>query len=179
MIEQSLLEKYIEERLSVEEISQRIGCTRKTIYNYFAKYNMVPSHKLKHSDDTKICSKCKEVKIKSDFYVRKSGRIVSSCKKCCIADKNRWDSHTTAKKAFVEYKGGKCVICMYSLCLSALDFHHLDSIKKDFQIGTKNSLTDVVRKELDKCVLVCCRCHREIHAGLHQVFLESCKIHIT
>jgi len=30
---------------------------------------------------------------------------------------------------------------------------------------------EAIRKELDKCVLVCCRCHREIHDGWHSQYL--------
>ena len=26
-------------------------------------------------------------------------------------------------------------------------------------------------RELDKCVLLCCRCHREVHDGMHPGYL--------
>lgn len=40
----------------------------------------------------------------------------------------------------IEYKGGKCQICGYNKCTGALEFHHLDPTKKDFNIsgGTKS-----------------------------------------
>ena len=70
----------------------------------------------------------------------------------------------------VEYKGGKCHFCGYNKCVEALDFHHLDANKKDFGIAYKGHTKsfDKIRSELDKCVLVCSNCHREIHAGLIQ-----------
>jgi hypothetical protein len=70
----------------------------------------------------------------------------------------------------VEYKGGKCIFCGYNRCQAALDFHHLDAKEKEFGIsrdGITRSWAKTV-KELDKCVLVCSNCHREIHAGILQ-----------
>ena len=68
----------------------------------------------------------------------------------------------------IEYKGGKCLICGYNRCNEALEFHHIDSHKKDFGIS-KDGYTrswEKVKLELDKCICVCANCHREIHSGL-------------
>lgn len=74
------------------------------------------------------------------------------------------------KKKAIEYKGGKCIICSYSRCDSALEFHHLDPKQKDFSISTNiNWSFDKIKTELDKCVLVCSNCHREIHEGLIEI----------
>lgn len=72
------------------------------------------------------------------------------------------------KQRAVEYKGGKCCICGYSRYIGALDFHHIDPKAKKFNLGL-DGLTrswDRTKSEIDKCVLVCSNCHREIHAGL-------------
>lgn len=71
------------------------------------------------------------------------------------------------KQKMVMYKGGKCIGCSYNACIDALDFHHLDPSKKDLLLAGK--YFDRCREELDKCVLLCCRCHREVHAGLRRV----------
>lgn len=65
----------------------------------------------------------------------------------------------------VKYKGGGCYICGYNKCIEALEFHHLDSNKKEFSISTVsiNYSWDKVIQELDKCVLLCANCHREQH----------------
>jgi hypothetical protein len=34
----------------------------------------------------------------------------------------------------VDYKGGACVLCGYSRCLRALDFHHFDPTNKRFRM---------------------------------------------
>ena len=70
------------------------------------------------------------------------------------------------KQKCVEYKGGKCIVCGYSRCANVLDFHHLDPTEKDFSIGGKTIAWEKLKAELDKCVLVCANCHREIGAGL-------------
>lgn len=70
------------------------------------------------------------------------------------------------KEALVEYKGGKCQICGYNRCIQALDFHHLNPAEKDFRLSSSSKSLDELKKEADKCILVCSNCHREIHAGL-------------
>ena len=66
----------------------------------------------------------------------------------------------------IAYKGGACIGCSYAACPAALEFHHTDPQQKDFQISGKNIRSwDRMRVELDKCLLVCAVCHREIHAG--------------
>ena len=72
------------------------------------------------------------------------------------------------KQKAVDYKGGKCVCCGYSGCLAAMDFHHRDPTEKDgYGSGALRSHRTFEQniKEIDKCELVCVRCHREIHAG--------------
>ena len=94
-------------------------------------------------------------------YVLSSGKW--RCKKCRseAVQKRR----NKVKLMSIEYKGGKCEICGYDKCIDALEFHHLNSYKKDFGIAKKGYTRsfDKVKEELDKCILVCANCHREIH----------------
>lgn len=76
---------------------------------------------------------------------------------------------TRLKYQCVEYKGGKCFICSYDKCIKALEFHHLDPTQKDFSISTISKSFETVKSELDKCVLLCANCHREVHAGLRML----------
>jgi 5-methylcytosine-specific restriction endonuclease McrA len=66
----------------------------------------------------------------------------------------------------IEYKGGRCQKCGYDFCVDALEFHHSDSSEKDFSISEKGYTRSwsKVREELDKCILLCANCHREVHA---------------
>lgn len=72
------------------------------------------------------------------------------------------------KEKAIEYLGGKCRICNYSKYPGTLDFHHVDPKSKEFGISSygHSRSWERVRKELDKCILVCANCHREISAGV-------------
>jgi len=75
-----------------------------------------------------------------------------------------WRKRT--KKKLIEYKGGKCEICGYNKCLTALQFHHKNPNEKDFTISGKSLSFDRLKEEVDKCLLVCSNCHAEIHEKL-------------
>ncbi len=68
----------------------------------------------------------------------------------------------------IEYKGGRCEKCGYTKCIDALEFHHIDPTKKDFTISSKGYTHswEKVKFELDKCMILCANCHRELHAKL-------------
>lgn len=68
----------------------------------------------------------------------------------------------------IAYLGGRCSRCGYARCSEAMEFHHRDSSKKDFGISSRGYTRSWkrVREELDKCLLLCANCHREIHANL-------------
>ena len=70
------------------------------------------------------------------------------------------------RRMSVEYKDGKCEQCGYDRCIEALEFHHLDPSKKDFNVSHRGYTRSWKRVmlELDKCVMLCANCHREIHA---------------
>ena len=84
------------------------------------------------------------------------------------------------KELAVEYKGGKCQICKYSKCIGALELHHIKPDQKSFGIGDKGYTRswEKVRAELDKCILVCAVCHREIHGGVCKIPKRFLKKHI-
>lgn len=68
------------------------------------------------------------------------------------------------KKRAIEHLGGSCVRCGYNKSTHALEFHHRDSLEKDFTISAYANLSwRRVVKEIDKCDLLCANCHREVH----------------
>jgi predicted HNH restriction endonuclease len=74
-----------------------------------------------------------------------------------------WRRRTKLK--LIAYKGGKCERCGYSKPFpSVYDFHHKDPTKKDFGLG-EGSVKAFARmkKEADKCALLCKNCHAEVH----------------
>lgn len=72
------------------------------------------------------------------------------------------------KAKCIEYKGGKCQRCGYDKCQRALEFHHDRRFEKDLSKYTSRGALemcqdwDKLKTELDKCLLVCANCHREL-----------------
>ena len=116
------------------------------------------------TEGMKFCSLCSIEKKLSEFY--KNGKH-SYCIPCSKKDSIR--RLKKLKTLAIEYKGGKCIKCGYDKSVG-LDFHHRDRVKKLFTISTKlnGSFNDLFKAELDKCDLLCCRCHREIEAEISE-----------
>jgi hypothetical protein len=111
-----------------------------------------------------MIKKCKNHGL-TEFVKRKDNSY--RCKKCAVeAVQKRRDK---LKENAVKYKGGKCQNekCGYNKYIGALDFHHLDPNKKDFGVSAKGYTYswENVKKELDKCIMLCSNCHREVHGG--------------
>ena len=71
--------------------------------------------------------------------------------------------------AYKKY-GDSCKICGYNKCRRALDWHHIDPTQKEIEPRKVFSRSwDKIQKELDKCILLCANCHREVHDGLINV----------
>jgi 5-methylcytosine-specific restriction endonuclease McrA len=79
------------------------------------------------------------------------------------------------KRLAIDYKGGKCAICGYKQYRGALEFHHRDNKDKNFGLSTKGLTRSwkKTKKELDKTILVCSNCHKELHAGIKQLPTET------
>jgi len=108
------------------------------------------------------CSRCE----REYEYDRAKGHRRTICNSCNVTLFRQ-----KIKERAVKYLGGKCKCCDYNLCVAALDFHHLDPSQKDFGIseGGVPRKWSKIQQELDKCVLVCNRCHAEIHAGIRNI----------
>lgn len=123
------------------------------------------SNKLSASPAThKVCNICLKDLPLSDF-LKTARQIRWACKKC-DADRVK-NIATNRRQNLIDRVGGACVICGYNRYAGSLDFHHVDSSAKDFQLSSLSKYSlDEIEKELPKCVLLCCRCHREVHAGV-------------
>lgn len=122
----------------------------------------------------KICNKCNKSKNYIDFYRDKSRKdgLRNECKSCFdkkhLENKDRWfprvkqyvlKRRQDRKKIAVEYMGKKCTICSGVFPSCVYDFHHTRD--KDVPVGRLLAHSwEKLKKELDKCVLVCANCHR-------------------
>lgn len=81
--------------------------------------------------------------------------------------KKEKDLRKQNKERALEFAGYKCQLCGYNKCIAALEFHHKDKSTKSFSISNGLHLQwRIIKKELNKCVLVCANCHREIEEGM-------------
>lgn len=110
------------------------------------------------------CNHCNNDLPTKLFYYRRSRRTYqTTCKNCLKV--NYHSRSLNFKQQCVDYKGGKCQVCEYDKCLSALEFHHIDGKSKEFILakGYRYGFGDKVKAELDKCHMLCANCHREHH----------------
>lgn len=120
--------------------------------NYSRKYYNENKDKWKEYNDV---SKSEEKKEKRLDCIRRLKR-------------NYGQSH---KRELILRKGGKCQLCGISYNgknAPIFDFHHINPEEKDFNISTRLRYNSYIPQELyseiDKCILVCSNCHRQIHS---------------
>ena|SRR3989304_3347259 len=126
----------------------------------FGKHNTKDLTQPERNQGDKIqCFKCKEWFDKGQFYLKR-GKLHTWCKLCFKKDVIQ--RKQLRKKQAVEYKGGKCEKCEYNKCIWALEFHHKHKSDKEFNLSTLMRYSfEKIKKELDKCNLICANCHRE------------------
>lgn len=131
---------------------------------YYHNYREKPEIKTKQQVYQKEYISNPQNREKKNAYLRKyrKQRRVRD-----VLNKSRKQWSLEQKLKAIEYKGGKCQICRYAKYTGALEFHHQDPSKKE-GYGTASIAAHKAFQnnlvELDKCILVCVRCHREIHA---------------
>lgn len=85
-------------------------------------------------------------------------------------------------KKVQEIVGASCWLCNYDLYWGNLSFHHMEPENKLFNLSTRDLVGHSWSKvflEMKKCVLVCCRCHGEIHGEIidnlkiKQIYIEK------
>jgi hypothetical protein len=71
------------------------------------------------------------------------------------------------KKRAVSYSGGRCLRCHYDICLPCLVFHHMNPNNKELNLSQAWRYNlNTVKREVDKTVLLCNRCHGELHNSI-------------
>ena len=88
------------------------------------------------------------------------------CSRNCATKHAVTNRRTAVRIMAFFYKGQKCMACGYSKYRSAMQYLPLSPEQKDFGIGHGNTLSwETIKKELDKCILLCANCHAGYHTG--------------
>jgi hypothetical protein len=173
-MEKEELEKLINQGLSTYQISDLLKKSPTTVRYWIKKFSLKTVHlsikdkKTTPYGDNRYCPRCKEIKPLPEFYTRRNKEGSSVYCKPCTSNQTS-ERQRKLKELAVNYKGGCCIKCGYNKYNGALEFHHLDPSKKDFTIAHLNlhAFNEKIKKELDKCILVCSNCHREIHGNIN------------
>ena len=133
--------------------------------------------------EIKRCPKCKEYKLRAEFYKDKSRKdgLKCHCKACRLSDLRRWTKENRGRcsaymkeyfnkkrKFYREYKKNlKCQQCgeAHPACL---EFHHRNPEEKEFGIGhsIEKKSVEQVMNEIAKCDVLCANCHKKLHYDL-------------
>lgn len=126
------------------------------------EHNTIQLYQSKTEINNKTCPKCQQKLSIECFYKRRGNKPSAYCKKCY--NRITLERQHQLKQKYIDYKGGKCEICGYNKCISALTFHHINPDEKEFTISHRQSISfENMKAEIDKCQLLCCNCHNEIH----------------
>lgn len=133
--------------------------------------------------ETRKCTICKEnLPLNSEYYSNRQykGNNVyqAACKKChkeyrrqhYIDNIDKYkDKAIKYRRNFIElFKEYKKSLCC-EFCKDdrhwVLDFHHTDKNEKDIEISllVRKSSKRLLDKELEKCIVLCANCHRDLH----------------
>lgn len=148
--EKEVIRLYLEEKESCTNISKIVSIQRKNVYRILKRNNVI----LREKKFSK-CSICEKEILNQKENKRRC--------KTCDTKVRRY----RAKLFAVNYLGGKCEHCNWIGDISGFDFHHIDPSQKEFTINAltiANKKWEVVKKELDKCKLLCALCHRLEHS---------------
>jgi transposase len=170
------LESLLAAGLSLREIAHRLDRSQAAIRHWMRKYGLETERSTRLRESKDACSEglqraylnCPEHGL-SRFVARADGRFrCGKCRTDAVTKRRR-----TLKRILVEEAGSRCILCGYSRCARALEFHHLDPEAKEFQITSHTWSLATLRVEASKCVLLCSNCHAEVEAGITAVPLNS------
>jgi len=133
----------------------------------------------------KKCTVCGKIKVIEDFAWRNKskGTTHPDCKVCHRKLRKAYYHKTNEKDKIIarnqarrqktkewlkEYKRELCCERCGEKRSVALQFHHSDPIKKEYNISTlveRAWSIDHIKKEIEKCEVICSNCHLEEHFG--------------
>lgn len=168
----AVLEPLVLQGLTLAEIGHRVGRKPETIRRTIGRLGLPQPIEIRRrlveealeSGTRTLTRECFRHGVTGFAVVGSEKRL--RCKKCrseAVARRRR-----KVKEMLVEEAGGRCLICGYDTCVFALEFHHRDPSQKAFGLahrGITRSIAEV-RREAEKCVLLCANCHAEVERGV-------------
>jgi hypothetical protein len=149
LLENEVLVELLQEHFSTERIAEKLNCSPGNVLYWERKYGLRPAFA--------ACGDGRRVRTPEEMSA------------FMISDPTIRRRKLKAKA--IAFKGGKCMMCGYSRCNAALEFHHVDRTTKGFGLSRKGIIRsrDSIEQEIRKCILICANCHREVEAGLRTI----------
>jgi|AntAceMinimDraft_13_1070369.scaffolds.fasta_scaffold47720_1 hypothetical protein len=142
--------------------------------------------RIRNLNNRKYCLSCSPFGQHNTSQLEKAKRDKEKSKRSCHTCQKIFISNRQIRCASCIYKtriecrikkvydmvGTYCWFCGYDRGLkgsSVLEFHHVIPEEKKHGLDSRTLAMyswDKIEKELQKCCSLCCRCHRELHAGL-------------
>lgn len=133
----------------------------------------------KNTGNRKYCLECSPWGMHNtkQIHLSKADPVDNTCQLCkrrFVADSRRVLCNACSitinrmrkKMLAISYLGGRCAECGFAGDPSSFAFHHRESETKEFEISKKMDRTswEKLVVELDKCELLCTRCHGRRHS---------------
>ena len=166
------LERLVAGGSSTARIAETMGCSKTTVRHWLQEYGLETQRSERRAalgasrsgdQQLEVVLRCPQHGA-GPFKLRSTGGY--RCAKCRAEAVTR--RRRKVKRMLVEAAGGECIVCGYSRCIAALEFHHLVPAEKRFSLshrGVTRSL-EKARAEASKCALLCANCHAEVEAGV-------------
>jgi transposase len=166
------LRTFAAENTSVREMARRLGRSPSTVRYWLNKYG-IEVYGIKGNREKALSARGRGETVvrlicrhhgETDFYVEPTNAHYK-CKRCRKERVAR--RRDQVKNELVRLAGGKCLLCGYSRCLGALQFHHVDRRTKSFGLSYKGHTMSFQKMlaEARKCVPLCANCHSEVERG--------------
>jgi hypothetical protein len=165
------LERLVAQRLTLREIAAALGRSTATVRYWLERWS------IERRDGRRAWMDRATAPLDIESYCikhglgpfRLEGRGYYRCKACrqaAVAERRR-----KVKRLLVEEAGGRCMACGYDRCVSALQFHHRDPLRKNFALADQGVTRGIAaaRAEARKCALLCANCHAEVEAGYRRI----------
>jgi transposase len=161
------LEPMVEAGMSASQIAEVVGLSKTTVRHWLREHGLQTqwARRRTASNERQECMilTCPKHGV-TTFRLRDGGGYrCARCRAEAVVRRRR-----KIKRILVEEAGGRCRICGYDRCVSALEFHHLVPAEKSFSLSHRGVARSIekARAEASKCLLLCANCHAEVEAGL-------------
>jgi DNA-binding transcriptional ArsR family regulator len=164
------LEPLIAEGLSLREIGDRLGVSISTVRHWLCRYGLRTLTRAGPDRPDRIRRRCRRHGMTT--FVAQGKHRYYRCRRCRSEDVAA--RRRRVKAILVSEAGGRCMICGYDTHPGALEFHHLDPARKEFELSLRGVTRSIarIREEARKCVLLCANCHAEVEGGVAELPLK-------